>query len=173
MTEGRNRLATTRGSRAWSRRSRSLGLTMVEVLVTLVVVAIGLLGIAGLQVSALKLGFVAENRSNGVVFATNILDRMRINSADIGAYAIAFGGTAPTGSTQAAIDLADFKTQVAAFLPGGDTEITVAQGDATSCDVPAIAKCWDVLVSLRWNESNVKGGNTGSAQTFLKMASRI
>jgi len=146
---------------------------MIEVLVTLVIVAIGLLGIAGLQVSALKLGFVAENRSNGVVFVTNILERMRVNTADIGAYAIAFGSTAPTGSSQATVDLADFKAQVATFLPGGDAEITVAQGNATSCDAPIAAKCWDVLVSLRWDEGNVKGGNTGSAQTFLKIASRI
>ena len=154
-------------------RKHSGGLSLIEVLVTLVVVAIGLLGIAGLQVTALKLGFVSENRSNGVVFVNNILDRMRTNSASISSYATAFTSAAPTGSTQPEKDLALFKNQVATFLPGGEAEITVAQGDATSCDAPLVAKCWDVTVALRWNEGNVRGGNSGAAQTFLRIASRI
>ena len=154
-------------------RQRVAGLSLIEVLVTLVVVAIGLLGIAGLQVTALKLGFVSENRSNGVVFVNTILDRMRTNSSSIAAYATLFASAAPTGSTQPEKDLALFKSQVAAFLPGGEAEITVAQGDNASCDAPLVAKCWDVTVALRWNESNVRGGNAGAAQTFLRIASRI
>ena len=103
----------------------------------------------------------------------NILDRMRTNSASISSYATAFTSAAPTGSTQPEKDLALFKNQVATFLPGGEAEITVAQGDVTSCDAPLVAKCWDVTVALRWNEGNVRGGNSGAAQTFLRIASRI
>lgn len=149
------------------------GMTLIEVLVTLVVVAIGLLGIAGLQVTSLKLGLVSENRSNGVVLVNNILDRMRSNSSSMTAYATAFGSAAPTGTSQSEKDIAEFKAQIASFLPGGDAEITVAQGDATSCEAPLVAKCWDVAVALRWNEGNVRGGNSGAAQTFLKISSRI
>lgn len=153
--------------------ARMAGLTLIEILVTLVVVAIGLLGIAGLQFASLKLGLVAENRSNGVIFVNNILDRMRVNTADIAGYAISFGSSTPTGTTQSQKDLADFKSQIATFLPGGDAEITVVLGDATSCDAPATAKCWDVAVALRWDESTVRGGKSGAAQSFLKMSSRI
>jgi len=156
-----------------SRHQKQLGLSLVEVLVTLVVVALGLLGIAGLQVSALKLGFVAENRSNSVVFVNNIIDRMRANMANATSYATAFGSAAPTGSTQAEKDLADFKANIASTLPDGDAEILVAQSAAADCEAPTIAKCWDVTVSLRWNESNVQGGKTGAAQTFLKISSRL
>lgn len=154
-------------------RRQQLGLSLVEVLVTLVVVALGLLGIAGLQVSALKLGFIAENRSNGVLFANNIIDRMRANAANATAYAMSYGTAAPTGTSQAEKDLADFKTQITASLPDGDAEILVAQSAAANCEAPAIAKCWDVTVSLRWNEANVRGGNSGAAQSFLKIASRL
>ena len=156
-----------------SANQRSRGITLIEVLVTLVVVAIGLLGIAGLQVTSLKLGFVAENRSNGVIFVNNILDRMRANTKNIGSYAMAFGSTAPTGTTQSEKDLAEFKSQISTYLPDGDAEITVAAGDATSCDAPLVANCWDVTVALRWNEANSRGGKSGAAQTFLKMSSRL
>ncbi|MFO1342831.1 MAG: type IV pilus modification protein PilV [Burkholderiales bacterium] len=152
---------------------KQFGLSLVEVLVTLVVVALGLLGIAGLQVSALKLGLVAENRSNSVVYANNIIDRMRANIANAASYVTAFGSAAPTGSTQAEKDLADFKAQIASTLPEGDAEILVAQSAAADCEAPTVAKCWDVTVSLRWNEANVQGGKSGAAQSFLKISSRL
>ena len=154
-------------------RNKARGLSLLEVLVTLVVVSIGLLGVAGLQVTSIKLGLLAENRSNGVVFVNNILDRMRVNSAAIASYDIAFGAAAPNGTTQAEQDVADFKGQVAAALPEGDVDIRVQQGTAASCDAPAIAKCWDVTVALRWNETNARGGKSGAAQSFLKISSRI
>lgn len=163
---------TTHGrSQLHTRRNR--GMTLIEVLVTLVVVAIGLLGVAGLQLTSMKLGLVSENRSNGVVLVSNILDRMRTNADSITAYAITFGSTTPTGTTQPEKDIAEFKAQIASVLPDGDAEIIVTQGDVTSCDAPLIAKCWDVAVALRWNEGNVRGGNSGSAQTFLRISSRI
>jgi type IV pilus assembly protein PilV len=149
------------------------GVTLIEVLVTLVVVAIGLLGIAGMQVASIKLGFVAESRSNGVLFVNNMFDKMRANSANIANYAIAFGATAPTGTSQAEKDVAAAKSEIAAALPDGDIDIAVTQGVVGSCDAPTVAKCWDVKIQLRWNESTVKGGNSGSAQKFMEVSTRI
>lgn len=155
------------------RANRQFGITLIEVLVTLVVVAVGLLGIAGLQVSSIKLGLIAENRSNAVLYVNNILDRMRSNTADIGSYAISFGAAAPTGSTQAEKDLVALKSQIATFLPDGDVEIAVQQGTVTSCDAPLVAKCWDVAIQMRWNETTAKAGKSGAAQKFLEVSSRI
>jgi type IV pilus assembly protein PilV len=152
---------------------RQAGLSLIEILVTLVVVAIGLLGIAGLQVASLKLGLVAENRSNAVVYVNNILDKMRANKADISAYVTAFGAASPTGTTQAEKDLAEVKAQIASNLPSGDIAISVLAGTATSCDAPTLANCWDVRVQMRWDESNVKGGKSGAAQKFVDISSRI
>jgi type IV pilus assembly protein PilV len=149
------------------------GLSLIEVLVTMVIVAVGLLGIAGLQLSSLKLGMIAENRSTGVIAVSTLLDRMRSNIGNVGSYAIAYGAAPPTGTTQADVDVANFKTQIAAFLPNGDARVTIAQGDATSCVVPVAAKCWDVRVELRWDESNAKGGQAGATQKFMDISSRL
>ena len=152
---------------------RQRGLSLVEVLVTMVIVAIGLLGIAGLQLSSLKLGLIAENRSTAVIVVSTLLDRMRSNISNVSSYAIAYGASSPTGTTQADVDVAQFKTQIGAFLPNGDARVTIAQGDVTSCVVPATAKCWDVRVELRWDESNARAGQAGAAQKFMDVSTRL
>jgi type IV pilus assembly protein PilV len=150
--------------------SRASGITLIEVLVTLVIVAIGLLGVAGLQATALKVGYVAETRSSGTVYANNIVDRMRANVAAASAYAIAFGTAATATSTQAEKDLKEWKDSLK-NLPAGDGEITVVQSVAAQCANPAVARCWEVTVSVRWNEANVRGGKV--APTVFATKTRI
>jgi type IV pilus assembly protein PilV len=43
------------------------GFSLLEVLITLVVVALGLLGVAGMQVASIKLADAADVRSRGAV----------------------------------------------------------------------------------------------------------
>ena len=60
--------------------NRSRGFTLIEVLVTSVIMSIGLLGIAGLQVNALQSNQGAYYRSQATYIAYDMIDRMRINS---------------------------------------------------------------------------------------------
>lgn len=60
---------------------------MVEVLVTIVVVAIGLLGLAGLQVSGLRANTSSEARSKATLLASDIIERMRANPLGVDANA--------------------------------------------------------------------------------------
>ncbi len=69
------------------------GFTLIEVLVTLVILAIGMLGLAGLQLSALRNNTNAYERSQATLLAYDIIDRARANSSE--SYAIAMG-TEPT-----------------------------------------------------------------------------
>lgn len=59
---------------------RQKGLSLLEVLVSLVLLSIGLLGLAGLQATALKSGHSASMRSQATILAYDILDEMRANS---------------------------------------------------------------------------------------------
>jgi len=59
------------------------GFTLIEVLVTLVVLAIGLLGLAGLQASSLKHNNNAYQRTQATYLAYDILDRMRTNPVGV------------------------------------------------------------------------------------------
>ena len=55
------------------------GFTLVEVLVALVVLSIGLLGVAGLQLVGLRGNLSASSRTQATYFADDIIDRMRAN----------------------------------------------------------------------------------------------
>lgn len=55
------------------------GFTLVEVLIAVLVFSIGLLGLASLQVTGLKLGHDSALRSMATIAASDIADRMRSN----------------------------------------------------------------------------------------------
>ncbi len=71
-----------RSNNVLHRRTAS-GFTLIEVLVTIVVVSIGLLGLAGLQISGLRANVSSEARSKATLLANNIIERMRANPLGI------------------------------------------------------------------------------------------
>ncbi len=125
------------------------GTTLVETLVALVVLSVGLLGIAALQMASLSNNRGAHMRSQASVLAYDIADRMRANrtAALANAYVVGFGAT-PTGATLNALDLQQWKTTLASVLPGGDGEIAV-DGNM-------------FRISVRWTDST-----STTAQTFI------
>lgn len=58
---------------------RQTGFTLLEVLVTAVILAVGLLGLAGLQVFGLRNNHNAYMRSQANLLAYDMIDRMRAN----------------------------------------------------------------------------------------------
>ena len=64
-------------------RQTMRGFTLTEVLVTLVVLGIGLLGLAGLQARSLQHNNNAYQRTQATFLAYDILDRMRANPVGI------------------------------------------------------------------------------------------
>lgn len=61
------------------------GFTLLEVLVALLVLSIGLLGLAGLQVTGLRDNHSAYLRSQAVLLAQDMADRMRQNRTGVNA----------------------------------------------------------------------------------------
>ncbi|MBY0572443.1 MAG: type IV pilus modification protein PilV [Undibacterium sp.] len=62
------------------------GTTLIEVMVSVLVLAIGLLGIAGLQANALKYQKTSSYRSEASQIAYDLSDRLRANSAGFANY---------------------------------------------------------------------------------------
>jgi type IV pilus assembly protein PilV len=58
------------------------GFTLVEVLVAVLVLAVGLLGLAGLQLASMKSNHSAYRRSQATIAAYDLLDRMRANPGE-------------------------------------------------------------------------------------------
>lgn len=76
----RNRCPRMREIRADHHRARSQqGFTLLEILVAIVVISLGLLGLAGLQVVSLNNNQTAQYRSIATQQAYDIADRMRAN----------------------------------------------------------------------------------------------
>ena len=94
------------------------GFTLLEVLISVLVLSVGLLGLAGLQATGLKTNHSAYMRSQAVSYGYDILDRMRANrlSALSGTYNIAMGAGAPAGTSIAQTDLREWKNLIAGHL---------------------------------------------------------
>ena len=113
---------------------RSHGFSLVEVLVSIVVLSIALLGTAGLTAASLKSTNTSYYRSQATVLADDILDRMRANVtvARGGTYNIT--GTPPVftaASGTAFFDVSEWEDTVEQTLPAGVGHVNVTSGVAT------------------------------------------
>ena len=77
------------------RRSRQRGVGLLEVMVTVIVVSVGLIGMAGLQVATKRAGFQASQRTLALSLANDMMQRITLNPVSLTAYAT---GAAPVGS---------------------------------------------------------------------------
>lgn len=109
------------------------GTSLIEVLVSLVIISIALLGGVAMQLRALQLGKSSEFRNQAVLLAGDLAERMEANkeaaaSAMLdGAYAVAKTSVPPTATPsctaactaaqQAALDLYQWQNQIASLLP--------------------------------------------------------
>lgn len=94
--------ATVSRSRSYPRRCR--GATMMEVLVSVFVLSIGVLGVAGLQVTSKRSNFEATQRVTAAALAQDIVERMRSNPAELGTYTNAGAGRTIIGTSMPAVD---------------------------------------------------------------------
>lgn len=113
---------------------RSHGFSLIEVLVSIVVLSVALLGTAGLIGSSLKNTNTAYFRSQATVLADDYIDRMRANVAQAraGEYNADPGPTCAATTAMARYDCTQWTTTLAQALPGGSGTVSVdANGIAT------------------------------------------
>lgn len=138
------------------KRIKQSGFTMVEVLVALVVLAIGLLGIAALYLNSLQAGRTAIYRTQAINLAADLADRIRANRTAQAAYGTLFadaeaavancdttGGCFDTDL--ASTDLARWKGTLAQLLPNGQGQVVVT--------LPvAVGEPTNYVVTVQWAE---------------------
>ena len=78
---------------------KNIGFTLIEVLVAMLVLAVGLLGLAGLQATSLRNNQSAYNRSQATQLAYDIADRMRANISGKATYTAMLPSAATAKST--------------------------------------------------------------------------
>lgn len=113
--------------------TRVQGFTLLEALIAMLILSIGLLGLAGLQASSSRLGYEAHMRSITTLAASEIIEKIRMRTGKVpqtarpGIIQQYLGGAAagcdPTVSS-VANDLACWQKSLAAELPEGEGTIT-------------------------------------------------
>lgn len=119
------------------------GFTLVEVLIALLVLSIGMLGIAALYLESLRASRSALVRTQAVTLAADIGDRIRANRTAAGIYDC--GGTCEAGEGGNAIavgDLNAWRTAVEAQLPGGVGSVAFVAGVANTPDAYTVTISW-------------------------------
>lgn len=150
------------------------GFTLLEVLVAIVVLSLGLLGLAGLQAASLRNNQSAYYRGVATQQTYDMVDRIRANLAGVtaGNYNN-LTGVIPanpacftagcSAASIAATDHFQWNTTNAALLPGGVGSVVCADG-------PAVAGCtaatgnWLFSITVSWTE-RTEGGNV--VQSFV------
>ncbi|GMQ95631.1 MAG: hypothetical protein BMS9Abin14_079 [Gammaproteobacteria bacterium] len=169
------------------------GFGMVEVLVSLVVLSIGLLSIAGLQLVSIRSIHSSFVRGQAVLSAYDIADRMRANRlavVDINGNAVGFYNSADTATYQAAAnngctegvtpanvcttaqttahDLFEWTQSLAALLPGGQGAVCI---DSTKDDgTPAAPACDNTgnayAIKIWWTD--IEQGGTATKRYSMR-----
>jgi len=127
-------------------RRNQRGVSMIESLIALLVISVGLLGIAALQLTSVGLNGSALNHSQAVWIANNMADRIRANGGQFAAYNGKNTAEAPDnpGCMEArcsATDIVDLDTaewaEMISILPSGQGLVT---GDASNLEIRVM---WD------------------------------
>lgn len=160
-------------------RRRQQGLSLIEVLISLVIIAIGLLGIAGLQTTATRVNYTAYQYSMAARLAENLAESMRSNRLGLlaNAYALPLGTTPAEPPTDCAVascspeemarwQLADWYSMLAApeggyattqaslvdALPGGQASVTCSD----VCDDRSLR-----IITVLWDADRSGASGTG------------
>lgn len=138
------------------------GATLIEVLIAIVVLSIGLLGMAGLQATSIQSNYSAYYRSQATVLAYDYADRIRANRTT--ALSMTSDTSFPTSSstnsvsgTQFAKDKAQWLNMLALTLPDGTGRV---ERNGTL-----------ITISIRWTDDRgrikLASDTTATSETFV------
>jgi type IV pilus assembly protein PilV len=132
------------------------GVSLVEVLVSVLVVTIGLLGAVALQATALRNNQGSYERTQTSILAQGIFDAMRANLAGVNGNGYNTGGwvcEAPAANSLAGSDIARWIGNLHEQIhPGACGSIACVGGVCT--------------VGVRWDDSRATGGSATQAVTM-------
>ncbi len=124
-------------------KNKAEGFSLLEILIAIIILSIGMLGLAALQAASLKTNHGAYHKTQATYLAYDMVDRLRANkqAAMNGNYNILEAAAKPAADgTLPNDDLNDWITSIEGALPTGDGEVV--------CNNPNLGVC-SIVVS--WN----------------------
>ena len=127
------------------------GFSLIEVLVSVLVLSVGLLGMAALQINAMKNNQSSFQRTQAVMLSYFMLDAMRANRADAlsGNYNMAKACAVPAEGTSLASNDRHFWMQA--------LKDNIANDDDTCGEIACAGST--CTVSIYWNDERGTGGS--------------
>lgn len=148
------------------------GFSLIEVLIALLVLSIGLLGLAMLQIQGFRFIGNSYQRTQATIVATDIIDRLRANKegADAGAYCLttaapaspcntladpgnngcgASAGGCTTLQDLAAYDIHQWYLQQAKYLPSSATPSSITRTAVAGTSI------FEYTITIRWMERDL------------------
>lgn len=176
-------MMTPMTSRSTGARESMSGFTLVEVMVAVLIISIGMLGVARLVLAAVTANDSAYFRTQAAAFAYSILDQMRANRAAASTspgYKVSYSTYSAPGATvgsnclgpgnncsptaMAQYDLYEWQQQLSAALPGGQGQIIMNFPAGSGQVTATITVKWDDTLAY-WNFGGSKTVPT-TTQTF-------
>ncbi|MFB2764915.1 type IV pilus modification protein PilV [Marinobacter shengliensis] len=126
-------------------RNRQGGITLIEVLIAVLILAIGLLGVAGVQVVSMQNTVNSDLRTQATLFAQDLAEQIRAN-----------GNTLPDNAT----------------VTQWTNRVTGNLGSSATVDVDQSGNVFEIQINWRERDSTESGDEDGvgaglSEQTFL------
>ncbi|MDO5288918.1 MAG: type IV pilus modification protein PilV [Pseudomonadota bacterium] len=143
---------------------RQRGISLLESLIAMLVTALGILGILGMQMRTLTDSQASVRRTQAIRLIEDLGERMTAHPnalGSMGSYVIGWtsgvtpasavncGSTNCTGAQLAAYDIAEWKRTVQRTMPQGDANVFIAPADAGSVNNQ---RQLGVMISWRENE---------------------
>lgn len=148
----------------------SSGFTLIEALVTVVVMSIGMLGLAAMQSASVRFAYDSYLRTQTSFMAADLFDRMRANPSvnydDLTATTSTNCASASAdcdAATMMQFDMAQWTAQAGELFPDADVEITT--------NTPAPFHTY--TIEFKWNSRTTDGGRIGTEdnrQTLIYVA---
>ena len=140
--------------------NRQQGFTLLEVLIALLILSIGLLGLAALQTTGLRSNEMASMRTTSTMLAYDISDRMRANPQGITDSNYVIDSGPVTGTVTDCIAGVCTPAQMATFdldqWKDAITRLPAGQGDITQTAGPPLVH----TITVRWDQNRT--GATGT-----------
>ena len=140
--------------------ARQRGVSLLEVLIAVLVLSVGLLGIAGLQTANLRNSQSAQQRTIAVVLATSMAERIRSNVviARAGGFALEkqCEKLDQAGNIQS-VELANWLDEL---------RLNLGRSDKSCGEVVYTAASQQYVVNVYWDDSRALGGSAEMAISY-------
>lgn len=146
------------------RHARGIGL--IEVMVSVMVLAVGLLGIAAMQSTALRGGQGSLESTQAAMATNSILEAMRANRTQAASYIMAKTCAVPTVTGTAAAN------DRAAWITALKSTIGTGVGDTTTCGQIELVAVGVYRITVFWDDSRA-GTDLGGTGRSLFVESEV